>query len=57
MEGSRLRHRQVNEKMARIVGQFEICVTMTCYKRALGDNAISFYPSPGKSSGLEQHIN
>jgi hypothetical protein len=29
MEWNNLRHRQINEKMARVVDQFEICVTMT----------------------------
>jgi hypothetical protein len=57
MEVSKLSHRQVNEKMARVVDQFEICETMTCYKRALGEIAISIYPFSEKSSGLKQHIN
>jgi hypothetical protein len=29
MERSNLKHRQINEKTARVVDQFEICVTMT----------------------------
>jgi hypothetical protein len=31
MEGSSLTHRQINEKMARVVEQFEICVTTTWF--------------------------
>jgi hypothetical protein len=34
MEGSGLRHRQINERMARVVDQFEICVTMAWYGMA-----------------------
>ena len=47
MEGTSLTHRQINEKMARVVDRFEICVTMTWF--GMVANAMSAN-SPGSLS-------
>ena len=47
MEGSSLRHRQINEKLARVVDQLEICMTMTWF--GMVANAMSAN-SPGSLS-------
>jgi hypothetical protein len=43
MEGSGLRHRQINERMARLVDQFEICVTMAWYGMVTNGIALTFH--------------
>ena len=42
MEWSNLRHRQINEKMARVVNQFEICVTMSWFGMVANGTALTF---------------
>ena len=56
MEWSSLRHRQINEKMARLVDQLEICVTMTWFGMVANGTALTFpfstnvNPGPGNKN-------
>jgi hypothetical protein len=42
MEWSNLRHRQINEMMAMVVAQFEICVTMTWFAGRTAHPSVNF---------------
>jgi hypothetical protein len=42
MESSNLRHCQINEKLPRVVDQFEICVTMTWFDMVANGTALTF---------------
>jgi hypothetical protein len=43
MEWSNLRQRQINEKTARVVDRFEICVTMTWFGMVANGTASTFH--------------
>jgi hypothetical protein len=51
MEWSNLSHRQINEKMAKVLDQFEICVTMTWFGMVANGTASTFPCSTNVNPG------